>query len=454
MESWNITEDIKNQVLDLAKELENERVILFVLKNLGPQRFTDLEKYCDVSRSTLSKYLKLHLEKEEIEKKIYDNNGIQEPRYFITQGGVEKLDEDRSYEQNGLLYINELNEWIIKLNDMIQFYEQISVDESIIIQIIRIISKIGDNFFEIEQNTDLYLTIFYMFNNSILTPEYKFEINMFCKQYNELDPSLRIKKFKIDFYVDKIMSSHLGFFMFVRGEDVFFFHKDDILGTTTIRLIKDKLIEEIINKRLDHTEEVESLDEMARDVSKKLLHMNLIWEQIQDSFEMLIQKLILKIGMELGISKAILMDLVVQIELDREYEKIRESMISILQGSTRYEDLNVISISEKIDDQTKEEKIEHILGQIKGRGFCPHCGKLILKHDLSNKCAKCGKIFEPKNLLKSIDEANEVSRHYKEKIKKAEGAYICPNPDCEQEVYPDMDICPSCSHKLKREIRK
>ncbi|MBD3254018.1 MAG: hypothetical protein GF383_02955, partial [Candidatus Lokiarchaeota archaeon] len=366
MESWNIEEDIKSKVLDLAEELDNDRVILFVLKNLGPQRFTDLEKYCDVSRSTLSKYLKLHLEKDEIEKKIYEKHGLQEPRYFITNAGIEKFEEDRSYENTDLLYINELNEWIIKLNDMIQFYEQISVDDSIIIRIIRIISKIGEDFFKIEQNTDLYLTVFYMFNNSILTPEYKFEITMFCKQYNELDPSLRIKKFKIDFYVDKIMSNQLGFFMFVRGEDVFFFHKDDILGTTTIRLIKDKLIEEIINKKLEHTTEVEYLDEMAVSVSNKLLNMNLIWEKIQKPFELLIQKLIIKIGMELGISKAILMDLVVQLELNEEGEKTRESLINIIQGSTRYEDLNVISISEKIDDQSKEEKIEQILGQVKG----------------------------------------------------------------------------------------
>lgn len=420
MESWNIEEDIKNKVLDLAEELDNDRVILFVLKNLGPQRFTDLENYCDISRSTLSKYLKLHLEKNEIEKKIYENKGRQEPRYFITKAGIEKFEEDRSYENTDLLYINELNEWIIKLNDMIQFYEQISVDDSIIIRIIRIVSKIGEEFFRIEQNTDLYLTIFYMFNNSILTPEYKFEINMFCKQYNELDPSLRIKKFKIDFYVDKIMSNQLGFFMFVRGDDVFFFHKDDILGTTTIRLIKDKLIEEIINKKLEHSTEVEYLDEMATSVSNKLLNMNLIWEKIKNSFELLIQKLIIKIGMELGISKAILMDLVVQLELNEDGEKTRESLINIIQGSTRYEDLNVISISEKIDDQSKEQKIERILGQIKGRGFCPNCGKLILKHDLSNKCSKCENEFAPADLLKTVDEANEASRRFKDEMEQTD----------------------------------
>jgi len=355
MKSWNIEEDIKKKVLDLAEELDNDKVILFVLKNLGPQRFTDLEEYCNVSRSTLSKYLKLHTEKDEIEKKIYEHKGLQEPRYFIKKAGVEKLEENRSYENSEILYINELNDLITKLNDMINFYEQISVDESIINRIIRIISKVGDDFFKLEKKTYhspsdakmLYLSVFYMFLNSILTPEYKFEINMFCKQYNKLDPSLRIKKLKIDFYVDKIMSNNLGFFMFVRGEDVFFFHKDDILGTTTFRLIKDKLIEEIINKKLEHSTEIEKLDKIAANISNKLLNMNLIWDKIQKPFEMLIIKLIIKIAMDLGISKAKLMDLVDHLELKKENERLRETLINIIQGSTRYEDLNAISLKKK-----------------------------------------------------------------------------------------------------------
>ncbi len=61
MESWNISKKLKNDLLKKASNLEdNSRRILFILRNLGPQRFTNLIKFSNLSRSTVSKYLNLH----------------------------------------------------------------------------------------------------------------------------------------------------------------------------------------------------------------------------------------------------------------------------------------------------------------------------------------------------------------------------------------------------------
>ena len=81
------------------------------------------------------------------------------------------------------------------------------------------------------------------------------------------------------------MSSKLGFFLFRRsseeGDDLFFFHEEDILGTTTLRLVKDRLMEEVIHFNLsgqqishDFDKILYDLDKMAEQISEKLIKMD------------------------------------------------------------------------------------------------------------------------------------------------------------------------------------
>ena len=279
MATLYISRELMNKVIQNARKIdENEKRILYLLRNLGPQRFTNLMEYTQLSRSTVSKYLKFHVDQRNVEKRMIEDrrNQTQFQGYHITKKGIDALSEDDDFSQkeDEFIYINELNENISKLSDLFEFYSSdiddiddieikrgIGVDESITFHIVRIISKIGDRFFQIEQNRELYLALLYMFYNSVLgqgtlasgfwhvePPSeedakaftgYKLNIDQFCEVYN-------VKKLYIDFYVDKIMSNNLGFFMIFRGNDVFFFHEEDLLGTTTLRLIKDRLTEEII----------------------------------------------------------------------------------------------------------------------------------------------------------------------------------------------------------------
>ncbi len=65
MESWDKSKKLKNELLLKASSIEdNSRRILFILSYLGPQRFTQLIKYSNLSRSTVSNHLKSHREKE------------------------------------------------------------------------------------------------------------------------------------------------------------------------------------------------------------------------------------------------------------------------------------------------------------------------------------------------------------------------------------------------------
>ncbi len=448
MEVKSISKDLKNKILVLAKDLDYDKRVLFILKNLGPQRFTELENFCDISRSTLSKYLKLLNERSYIMKKIHDDN---KPRYFITERGVEKINQESREKEEGVYLIDKLNKNISRLSELISFYEEIGVEESIIFQIVRKISKTGESFFHIEQNRELYLALFYIFFNSVLTRDYKFEINAFCKHYN-------VKKLRIDFYVDKIMSSKLGFYMFTRErgkpkhdyevdveddveDDIFFFHEEDIVGTTTLRLINDRIIDEIIHINKKGYRKIYDLDKMAEEIAEKLIKMDLIWNRIREIFEMLIEKLIIKGAINMGFSKTFLMDIVIQSEKTLKSRGGVKSLINIIEGSERYEDLNIVSIT-----QTKESSLDDILVQI--QGFCHQCGKIILDRDLSNVCSKCGVNFKPKELLKSIDAANEVSMNFKEKILQEEELVKCPNPKCNYHVKSSWKQCPECQTLL------
>jgi hypothetical protein len=381
----------------------------------------------EMSKSSLSKYIKLHLQKNNIEKKIHE----KAPHYFITEKGIEYLNKETTLSKKSSIFKNEINDVVLKASDLIEYYRKIGVEESIIFKILGIISKIGDEFFKLNQTPELFLTIFYIFMNSVLTKDYKFEINEFSRYYN-------VKKLHIDFYVDRIMSKKFGFFMFTRDSDVFFFHEEDILGSTTFKLIKEQLVEEIIHIDLKGYRDYYDLDKIAEKIADQLLQMDLIWDRILEPFEMLIEKLFIKTAIEMGISKPLLMDMVVQSEKLSKSEQGINSLVNIIEGSESYEDLNIVSIS-----KPQEGSVEALLDKIEG--FCPNCGKAI-KNNIKKVCQRCGQHYE--SLLKRIDKANEISLKYKKRMLKQEELISCPNPECEAKVSPDWDECPVCHSKL------
>ena len=442
MSKFVTTAKVKEKVLAEIKKIDqNDLRILYLLRNLGPLRFTNIIEYSGLSRSTVSKYIKFHLSKNNIEKKIYKNpsKNIQEQRYFITDLGTEKLSEDY-IGYDGSIYYSEINDLISNLSELKNFYNEISVADSIITDITRNIINMGENYFFIEQNRDLYLTLFYIYNNSVLTRDFKFEITEFCKHYN-------VKKLRIDFYVDRLLSSDLGLYMFSRGEDKFFFHREDVLGVSTIRLIKDNLINEIVELNIAEEKMISDLDldKLAEDITEKLLEMELIWDMnesqeisgIKEPFEMLVEKMIIKYALEMGIPKTSLMDIALQSKKLLKAEGGKNTLYNIINNSERYEDLNLVSISE-----SEETELFQSLKLL--RGFCPKCGKTVLKNDLSNLCIRCGLNFQGFELLTDIEAASELSVAYKIASLEEEKEIECPNPNCNYQIKLNWDVCPNC----------
>ncbi len=450
MSKFVVTAKVKEKVLSEIKKIDqNDLRILYLLRNLGPLRFTNIIEYSGLSRSTVSKYIKFHISKNNVEKKIYRNpsKNIQEQRYFITDLGTEKLGEDYISNDESINF-SEINDLILNLSELKNFYKEISVAESIITDITRNIINMGENYFFIEQNRDLYLTLFYIYNNSVLTRDFKFEIIEFCKHYN-------VKKLRIDFYVDRLLSSDLGLYMFSRGEDKFFFHREDVLGVTTIRLIKDNLINEIVELSIAEEKMISDLDldKLSEDITEKLLEMELIWDinesqgisGIKEPFEMLVEKMIIKYALEMGIPRTSLMDIALQSKKLLKAVGGKNSLYNIINDSERYEDLNLISISE-----SEETELFQSLKLL--RGFCPKCGKTVLKNDLSNICVRCGLNFENYELIKDIEAASDLSVAYKITSIEGEKEIECPNPNCNYYVKPSWVECPECLTPLRKKM--
>jgi hypothetical protein len=329
MESWNISKKLKVELLKKSNYIEdNSRRILFILRNLGPQRFTNLVKYSNLSRSTVSKYLILHRKDKNIEQRLITDRKTnkQYRSYVITDRGIEKLGEEPLKLKDEIFIVNELKGNVRKLEDLIDFYKEISVEDPFIIHIVRIISKIGDNFFELQQDRDLYLSLFYIFYNSILGQGafakkywhfdesssqkfvgYKLNLDQFCEVYNvsieAINYLARVKLIKNDF----------GFYLIKREKNDFYFHEEDLLGTTTLRLIKDKLINEIINLQEGIYDMIYDLDIIAEEITNQLREMGLIWDAIQEQFQLLVLNLIIKNAIEMGF-------------LDIEREKLMEGV--------------------------------------------------------------------------------------------------------------------------------
>ncbi|MFX1363306.1 MAG: hypothetical protein ACFFCE_16685 [Promethearchaeota archaeon] len=365
MESWNISKKLKTELLKKSSNIEdNSRRILFILRNLGPQRFTNIVKYSTLSRSTVSKYLNFHRKNKNIEQRLVTDKKTnkQYRNYVITDKGIEKLGEAPLKLKDEIFFVNELKENVRKLEDLIDFYKEINVEDTFIIHIVRIISKIGDNFFELQQDRDLYLSLFYIFYNSILGQGafakiywhfdesssqkfegYKLNLDQYCEVYN-------VSREAINYLArSKLIKSDYGFYLIKREMNDFFFHEEDLLGTTSLRLIKDRLINEIINLQEGIYDEIYDLDIMAEEITNQLKDMGLIWDAIKDQFQLLVLNLIVKNTIEMGfldIEREILMEGVAQSQkLPMSFEGKR-LQAKLLEGSKRDLNLNMLTLVE------------------------------------------------------------------------------------------------------------
>ncbi|MFX1340935.1 MAG: hypothetical protein ACFFDK_20160, partial [Promethearchaeota archaeon] len=172
---------------------------------------------------------------------------------------------------------------------------------------------------------------------------YKLNLDQFCELYNVAPEAIN--------YLArlKLITNELGFFLIKRENDDFFFHEEDLLGTTTLRMIKDRLIDEIIHLESGYYTELYNLDKMAKEISLQLKEMGLIWDAIQKQFELLILNLIIKNAIEMGFLET---DRKKLLEIVSQSKKLPKSVEgkrlkqNILQGTKIQESFNIVTVLE------------------------------------------------------------------------------------------------------------
>lgn len=168
-------------------------------------------------------------------------------------------------------------------------------------------------------------------------------MDQFCELYNVASEAIN--------YLArlKLITNKLGFFLIKRENDDFFFHEEDLLGTTSLRMIKDRLIDEIIHFESGYYTEFSNLDGMAKEISIQLKEMGLIWDAIQKQFELLILNLIIKNAIDMGFLET---DRKKFLETVSQSKKLLKSVEgrklkqNILAGTKIQESFNIVTVLE------------------------------------------------------------------------------------------------------------
>ncbi len=119
------------------------------------------------------------------------------------------------------------------------------------------------------------------------------------------------------------------------------------MGTTTLRLIKDRLIDEIINLQEGIYDMIYDLDIIAEEITDQLKEMGLIWDAIEEQFQLLVLNLIIKNAIEMGfldIEREKLMEGITQshkLSMSKEGKLLQKT---ILAGSKIELNLNILTI--------------------------------------------------------------------------------------------------------------
>jgi len=147
-----------------------------------------------------------------------------------------------------------------------------------------------------------------------------------------------------------LIKNDFGFYLIKREDSDFYFHEEDLLGTTTFRLIKDRLIDEIINLQEGIYDIIYDLDIMAKEITNQLEEMGLIWDSIKERFQLLVLNLIVKNSIEMGfldIERERLMEGITQSRKLLQSEEGKLLREIILDNSKINLNLNILTLTQK-----------------------------------------------------------------------------------------------------------
>jgi DNA-binding PadR family transcriptional regulator len=317
---------IQRRILDL---LNYDGKLLYILKEKGGLRYDELMKVCDptekspkkskyklMTRGTMNKYLKSLKSNGYVQtSQAVDSQYTTITKYEITAAGQEflrqKLSMDQPEDSALLAKTVSPNYFELFYEPITKFFRKINLEETQVLPgLIRMVARIDPNkFMVLPQSNDFYYTFLYIYHNmlefSLGTDQLLyFGLLPFCEFYNA-------SQSEIEHYVNMLLKLDVGFYA-VRWkhsipisvhennpnspnpaqyvEDLLFFQRDDLIGAVVFNLIQNALEEEVVKRSFEDQQPTDFKDH-ARQITERLISLNLIRSGLRAAFELLIEAL-------------------------------------------------------------------------------------------------------------------------------------------------------------------
>ena len=382
---------------------EKEQKILEILKSSPDSlTFTEILDQYSFSKGTFNRYLNQLVDRKLVLK--VKELGRGRAKYVLNQS------------KNTATTIT-LPQWI----NIISFYEEFGVPEDFLPDITLLLSFMGDKFTQLEQSEELFLAIFYVYQNIMwVNRALRISKKEFCEYYKK-----KITAVALEYHVNKLLTKDLGFLRVSYQIWDCFFHEKDEFGRTLRGYITERLQkflyqrqvaamlqEQRPQERQSHSirrearekDEQLNIAELTNGVIQRLVEHQYLPEDLRDPFYATVSNLVL--------------DQAIEMKFPAEYlpaDSLRKSPSSL--------------VPEKL------------------RGFCVTCGEPINWGE--ENCPHCqGPINEDKLIFNCV-EARQHRHQYREEI--GEATFPCPHCGFVLQKAWQEKQCPNCKKVLSLE---
>lgn len=384
---------------------EKEEVILSLLQqSQSPLSFSELLQKYPYSRGTFNRYLNQLIDRKVVIKVAPTGGGRKKYGINVEQTAPELFS-------------------VQYLDAIIQFYDQFGVPEDFISEIVLILSRVGEKFAALEQSMELFLSLFYLYQNLVWNSgDLRISKKEFCSQY-------KMNMISLEYHVNKLVTGDFGFTRVSLLNWEYFFHDTDEFGRA-VRGAVDDVLQKFMFAR-----------EMAGVLRVRHRPVRSISEIPQPQGGGMQTKLDLMQATNQVLDKLVVRRYLAADLRDAFFQVIRDRIVDRAFELKLPQDLLPEDSLRKAGGEASSEKL---------RGFCARCGEWINWEDKT--CSYCRNEIADTTLMYNCVEARQRRRQYREEV--AETTIPCPHCHTPLQRNWNDETCPYCNQELPVDFAK
>ncbi|OLS14243.1 MAG: hypothetical protein RBG13Loki_2119 [Promethearchaeota archaeon CR_4] len=383
---------------------EKEQKILDILKSSREAlSFTEILDHYSFSKGTFNRYLN-QLVNRKLILKVKEAGGNR-AKYVLNQS-------------KSITTAITLPQWV----HIISFYEEFGVPEDFLPDITLLLSFMGDKFTQLEQSEELFLAIFYVYQNIMwVNRALRISKKEFCEYYKK-----KITAVALEYHVNKLLTKDLGFMRVSNQIWDYFFHEKDEFGRTLRGYITEKL------QKFLYQREVAT---MLQDQQHRERHSHSVKGKIEQEN-----------NGQLNIAEVT--DGVLQRLVEHQYlpEDLRDPFYAIVSNLVLDQAIEMKFPVECLPADSIRKFPSSVIPE-KLRGFCVTCGEPINWGE--ENCPHCQNRINEEKLIFNCVEARQHRHQYREEI--GEATFPCPHCGFILQKAWQEKQCPNCKKELPLE---